>query len=110
MGSQRSSHSNAYFYGFGHNKCIVLYDTLFTLDSDILKQLGQEDQAGEASTASDGNDAAAGASKDDSISSTNSSKKDTEHKRLGCSDDEILAILSHGAGWMPRLNPVSGRE
>ena len=27
-GSTRSSHSNAYFYGFGKNKRIVLYDTL----------------------------------------------------------------------------------
>eukprot|EP00292_Cryptomonas_paramecium_P012410 CAMPEP_0113683942 /NCGR_PEP_ID=MMETSP0038_2-20120614/13658_1 /TAXON_ID=2898 /ORGANISM="Cryptomonas paramecium" /LENGTH=290 /DNA_ID=CAMNT_0000603497 /DNA_START=177 /DNA_END=1046 /DNA_ORIENTATION=- /assembly_acc=CAM_ASM_000170 len=27
-GSLRSSHSNAYFYGFGRNKRIVLYDTL----------------------------------------------------------------------------------
>ena len=27
-GSTRSSHSNAYFYGFGRNKRIVLYDTL----------------------------------------------------------------------------------
>ncbi|KAG0746123.1 hypothetical protein G6F57_002971 [Rhizopus arrhizus] len=27
-GSKRSSHSNAYFYGFGKNKHIVLYDTL----------------------------------------------------------------------------------
>ena len=24
----RSAHSNAYFYGFGSNKCIVLFDTL----------------------------------------------------------------------------------
>lgn len=27
-GSTRSSHSNAYFFGFGKNKRIVLYDTL----------------------------------------------------------------------------------
>jgi STE24 endopeptidase len=27
-GSKRSSHSNAYFYGFFKNKRIVLYDTL----------------------------------------------------------------------------------
>jgi len=26
--SKRSSHSNAYFYGFGSNKRIVLFDTL----------------------------------------------------------------------------------
>lgn len=27
-GSLRSAHSNAYFYGFGSNRRIVLYDTL----------------------------------------------------------------------------------
>lgn len=27
-GSVRSAHSNAYFYGFGKTKVIVLYDTL----------------------------------------------------------------------------------
>jgi Zn-dependent protease with chaperone function len=27
-GSKRSSHSNAYMFGFGSNKRIVLYDTL----------------------------------------------------------------------------------
>jgi STE24 endopeptidase len=27
-GSKRSSHSNAYFFGFGKNKRIVLFDTL----------------------------------------------------------------------------------
>ena len=33
-GSKRSNHSNAYFYGFGSNKRIVLYDTLLTLSKD----------------------------------------------------------------------------
>ena len=28
LGSKRSAHSNAYFYGFFKNKRIVLYDTL----------------------------------------------------------------------------------
>lgn len=27
-GSRRSAHSNAYFYGFGQNRRIVLFDTL----------------------------------------------------------------------------------
>uniref|UniRef100_A0A6B2L4U8 CAAX prenyl protease n=1 Tax=Arcella intermedia TaxID=1963864 RepID=A0A6B2L4U8_9EUKA len=43
-GSQRSSHSNAYFYGFGKNKRIVLYDTLIeTLkEEEIIAVLGHE--------------------------------------------------------------------
>jgi len=35
-GSKRSNHSNAYFYGFGKNKRIVLFDTL-------IKQLGEDE-------------------------------------------------------------------
>ena len=35
-GSKRSSHSNAYFYGFYKNKRIVLFDTLL-LDNPIKK-------------------------------------------------------------------------
>lgn len=33
-GSTRSSHSNAYFFGFWKNKRIVIYDTLLTLSHD----------------------------------------------------------------------------
>merc|ERR1712194_419306 len=43
-GSKRSSHSNAFMYGFGSNKRIVLFDTLLTQvhDSEILAILGHE--------------------------------------------------------------------
>lgn len=43
-GSLRSSHSNAYFYGFGSNKRIVLYDTLVRrLDErEVISVVGHE--------------------------------------------------------------------
>ena len=43
-GSKRSAHSNAYFYGFGKNKRIVLYDTLIEQveQSELLAILGHE--------------------------------------------------------------------
>ena len=43
-GSKRSSHSNAFMFGFGNNKRIVLFDTLMTQveDSEILAILGHE--------------------------------------------------------------------
>jgi STE24 endopeptidase len=43
-GSKRSSHSNAYMYGFGNNKRIVLFDTLLeqVTDDEILAILGHE--------------------------------------------------------------------
>ena len=43
-GSKRSSHSNAFMFGFGKNKRIVLYDTLMdqVSDGEILAILGHE--------------------------------------------------------------------
>lgn len=43
-GSKRSSHSNAFMFGFGNNKRIVLFDTLLTQvrDEEILAILGHE--------------------------------------------------------------------
>ena len=43
-GSKRSSHSNAFMFGFGNNKRIVLFDTLLTQVSndEILSILGHE--------------------------------------------------------------------
>ncbi len=43
-GSRRSNHSNAYFYGFGKNKRIVLYDTLIKqcTQAELLAILGHE--------------------------------------------------------------------
>ncbi|KRX10952.1 hypothetical protein PPERSA_12076 [Pseudocohnilembus persalinus] len=42
--SKRSNHSNAYFFGFGSNKRIVLYDTLFQkmTNNEILAVIGHE--------------------------------------------------------------------
>lgn len=46
LGSKRSSHSNAYFYGFFKNKRIVLFDTLLeeysVLNKAILEESGME--------------------------------------------------------------------
>jgi len=43
-GSKRSSHSNAFMFGFGNNKRIVLFDTLLTQvkENEILAILGHE--------------------------------------------------------------------
>merc|ERR1712232_235763 len=43
-GSKRSSHSNAFMFGFGRNKRIVLFDTLMNQvhDDEILAILGHE--------------------------------------------------------------------
>ncbi|KAE8624506.1 hypothetical protein XENTR_v10005971 [Xenopus tropicalis] len=48
-GSKRSSHSNAYFYGFFKNKRIVLFDTLLE-DYSPLNKEGTEDTSGNENT------------------------------------------------------------
>ncbi|KAL5110498.1 hypothetical protein TcWFU_006155 [Taenia crassiceps] len=79
-GSKRSSHSNAYFYGFGKNKRIVLFDTLIK----GFKMPGAESE-----------------------SSGNADENSDETQNRGCSDDEeILATLAHELGhW--KLNHVT---
>jgi len=41
-GSARSSHSNAYLYGFGNNKRIVLFDTLLQTQVNLTIEAGKE--------------------------------------------------------------------
>lgn len=46
LGSKRSSHSNAYMYGFWKNKRIVLYDTLLSEEMNAqLAKLEAEEKA-----------------------------------------------------------------
>ena len=83
-GSKRSSHSNAYFYGFFNFKRIVLFDTLLS-DQERLKVK-----------------AAIGSEEDDEAEN----KKDEDSlKGKGCTNEEILAVLGHELGhW--KLNHV----
>ncbi|XP_005309438.1 CAAX prenyl protease 1 homolog isoform X2 [Terrapene carolina triunguis] len=74
-GSKRSSHSNAYFYGFFKNKRIVLFDTLL----EDYSALNKEHPEGE-----DGED-------DDT-------KSKVKNKKQGCKNEEVLAVLGHELG------------
>jgi len=83
-GSKRSSHSNAYFYGFFKFKRIVLFDTL--LEEEERKKLKTEDDEKEEDEASKENEA-------------------DNSKKTGCNNEEILAVLGHELGhW--KLNHV----
>lgn len=66
-GSKRSTHSNAYFYGFFKNKRIVLFDTLV---KDYVPETTEE-------------------KKDESVA---------ESDKIGCNNDEVLAVLAHELG------------
>ncbi|XP_077694220.1 CAAX prenyl protease 1 homolog isoform X4 [Eretmochelys imbricata] len=74
-GSKRSSHSNAYFYGFFKNKRIVLFDTLLE-DYCALNKEHSEGEEGE----------------DDDT------KSKVKNKKQGCNNEEVLAVLGHELG------------
>ncbi|XP_077415078.1 CAAX prenyl protease 1 homolog [Vanacampus margaritifer] len=76
-GSKRSSHSNAYFYGFFKNKRIVLFDTL-------LEDYSPLNKGDEAKPEEPENDAKSNAR--------------PKHKKQGCNNREILAVLGHELG------------
>ncbi|XP_051723482.1 CAAX prenyl protease 1 homolog [Ctenopharyngodon idella] len=80
-GSKRSSHSNAYFYGFFKNKRIVLFDTLLEDYSPLNKSGEKEPGTGEESEAV-----------------VNESKSKPKNKKQGCSNPEVLAVLGHELG------------
>ncbi|XP_006631345.1 CAAX prenyl protease 1 homolog [Lepisosteus oculatus] len=78
-GSKRSSHSNAYFYGFFKNKRIVLFDTLLEDYSPLNKSGEPEPEPSEE------NDAA-------------EAKPRPKNKKQGCNNREVLAVLGHELG------------
>merc|ERR1712156_294004 len=71
-GSKRSSHSNAYFYGFFKFKRIVLFDTLLE-ESERLKLKTDEEREKEAKE------------KEEQSGST-----EKEKKKTGCNNEEIV--------------------
>ncbi|XP_056332977.1 CAAX prenyl protease 1 homolog [Danio aesculapii] len=80
-GSKRSSHSNAYFYGFFKNKRIVLFDTLLEDYSPLNQSEEKEPGTGE-----------------ENETVVNESKAKPKNKKQGCSNPEVLAVLGHELG------------
>ncbi|CAD5110784.1 DgyrCDS150 [Dimorphilus gyrociliatus] len=87
-GSKRSTHSNAYFYGFFKNKRIVLFDTLLkdyvSKDEREEKEKKIDEPAKEETGETDNNK--------DEESTTK------EKKSIGCDNEEVLAVLAHELG------------
>ena len=93
-GSKRSAHSNAYFYGFWKNKCIVLFDTL--LEEGVMKKATSKvENEGEAEGKE--RDGEVGESKEKGGESVREESKG-EVKKKGCNTAEVLAILAHELG------------
>ncbi|XP_052001071.1 CAAX prenyl protease 1 homolog [Xyrauchen texanus] len=78
-GSKRSSHSNAYFYGFFKNKRIVLFDTLL----EDYSPLNKTERAGTG---------------EETEETENESKSKPKNKKQGCNNPEVLAVLGHELG------------
>jgi len=90
LGSKRSAHSNAYFYGFFNSKRIVLYDTLL---KDIKNT--KDNKTEEENKNID----------NDKIEEKEKTDDKIEEKGKGMNDEEILAILGHELGhW--KLNHI----
>ncbi|XP_060114127.1 CAAX prenyl protease 1 homolog [Heteronotia binoei] len=84
-GSKRSSHSNAYFYGFFKNKRIVLFDTLLE-DYSALNKERPEDAGSESQVAGGGKGEEA------------ETQAKAKSKKQGCKNEEVLAVLGHELG------------
>ncbi|XP_071498680.1 CAAX prenyl protease 1 homolog [Diadema antillarum] len=101
-GSKRSSHSNAYFYGFFKNKRIVLFDTLLEDYTPVDKaKEAKEGDEGEEKKEEDkkllSSDAAA-AGETDAKEETKEEEKEEKKKKTGCNTEEVLAVLAHELG------------
>ncbi|KPP63893.1 CAAX prenyl protease 1-like [Scleropages formosus] len=94
-GSKRSSHSNAYFYGFFKNKRIVLFDTLLE-DYSPLNRSGES----EAERGEDNGAAATAESESEMKPKTKVLGRGRGHtvKKQGCNNPEVLAVLGHELG------------
>ncbi|CAB4016059.1 CAAX prenyl protease 1 homolog [Paramuricea clavata] len=119
-GSKRSSHSNAYFYGFYKNKKIVLFDTLLSEGvmpkkeeegTEEVTEGGNEEQGRDDGGVDDGNEEQNVQSSMDNgeqpetgeevkadEKTTAENKEEKKTKRLGCTNREVLAVLSHEMG------------
>ncbi|XP_052033205.1 CAAX prenyl protease 1 homolog isoform X2 [Apodemus sylvaticus] len=82
-GSKRSSHSNAYFYGFFKNKRIVLFDTLLE-EYSVLNKDNQEEPGVEPRNEGEGD--------------SEEVKAKMKNKKQGCKNEEVLAVLGHELG------------
>ncbi|XP_038059129.1 CAAX prenyl protease 1 homolog [Patiria miniata] len=95
-GSKRSSHSNAYFYGFFKNKRIVLFDTLL---EDYKPASKEEDKPKEKSESSDESPVPdQGEETGPKEGVADEPAKEGEKKKTGCNDQEVLAVLAHELG------------
>ena len=118
----RSAHSNAYFYGFGSNKRIVLYDTLIEKgilpsEDDEKKDKPETDDKGEEKENKEEETEQTNKEESPSTDEKQTNKEESpstdekqtneeespstdekKDKTTGCNVEEILAVLCHELG------------
>ena len=116
-GSKRSAHSNAYFYGFWKNKCIVLFDTLVEKgvlgplsgdgegegegekeEEDGEKEQDEEEREGEGEGEGEEEGEGRGEVSEEERSREAGVEKEDGIKRTGCNTEEVLGVLAHELG------------
>lgn len=105
-GSKRSSHSNAYFYGFLKNKRIVLFDTLlenYTSTNEKKEDEVKDEAVNETSPTDPTNEEKKDETNTDSgepavAVSYDDGKASPVKRKLGCNTPEVLAVLAHELG------------
>jgi len=106
-GSARSTHSNAYFYGFFKAKRIVLYDTLikgYSIHGDKKDEVDEKEKTSETPADERKNQATDDDLKKDTQESSNIKKKIDK----GCEPEEVLAVLCHEFGhWSLNHNLIN---
>lgn len=91
-GSKRSSHSNAYFYGFFKNKRIVLFDTL------VAEYWKPPKKTEEKETSESDKEKVEEKPEEKEEKETSEKTEDSEKAKKGCETDEIIAVLAHELG------------
>uniref|UniRef100_A0A0N5BHY2 CAAX prenyl protease n=1 Tax=Strongyloides papillosus TaxID=174720 RepID=A0A0N5BHY2_STREA len=95
QGSKRSSHSNAYMYGFWKNKRIVLFDTLLS---------AEENEKLKAILAEENKDKKKEGTEEDTLKEEEEEDKDRKNK--GMTNDEVVAVLGHELGHWALMHTV----
>jgi STE24 endopeptidase len=103
-GSKRSSHSNAYFYGFFKNKRIVLFDTLLEDYAPMNKDGETEKKAEDTAETPDTENTEQPPEEETKPEEKSEDKSGSEgneeekKKKIGCNNEEVLAVLGHELG------------
>lgn len=103
-GSKRSSHSNAYFFGFYKKKVIVLFDTLLKVSPFEEEKKQKEEEETKRKEENADNEKEEGET-DKPYDAKEKEREDKLKEDKGCTNEEILAILGHELGhW--KLNHI----